>query len=169
MEPVTNFVTAALGLGMEPKDLTFTNISLRALVIFVAAIVMVRTGDKRFFSRKSAFDVILGFVLASTLARAINGSAPLFQTIGAGFVLVWTHRLLGATARRWQSLGWAIKGSPDKIVDRGKVIPAALRSNHLSEHDLTEDLRLNGGTKDVADVEEAWIERNGDISVLKKS
>ncbi len=44
--------------------------------MFAAALVMVRSGDKRFFARKSAFDVILGFMLASVLSRAINGSAP---------------------------------------------------------------------------------------------
>jgi len=33
---------------------------------------------------------------------------------------------------------------------------------------VLEDLRLNGGLNDPAEVEEAWMERNGDISVLKK-
>ena len=34
---------------------------------------MVRLGDKRFLSKKTAFDAILGFILASMLARAVNG------------------------------------------------------------------------------------------------
>jgi uncharacterized membrane protein YcaP (DUF421 family) len=163
-----SLIETLLGLGLEPKQLSFLQIALRGAIVFIAAIIMVRTGDKRFFARKSAFDVILGFVLASTLARAINGSAPFFPTIGAGFILVWLHRSLGAIARRWHGLGELIKGRSDKVISHGQVIGDSLRHNHLSERDLIEDLRLNGGTKEVADIEEAWIERNGDLSILKK-
>ncbi|HEX8280599.1 MAG TPA: YetF domain-containing protein [Chthoniobacterales bacterium] len=163
-----SLIDGALGLGLEPKQLSFVQIALRGVIVFIAAIVMVRSGDKRFFARKSAFDVILGFVLASTLARAINGSAPFFPTLGAGFVLVWLHRLLGTIARRWHGLGEVIKGRSDKVISHGQILSDSLRRNHLSERDLIEDLRLNGATKEVADVEEAWIERNGDLSILKK-
>ncbi len=165
---LTTFFESALGLGAEPKHLTLMNMVLRGTIMFAAALVMVRSGDKRFFSRKSAFDVILGFTLASVLSRAINGSAPFFQTIGTGFALVWLHRLLGAVARRWHGFGSLIKGRSDKVIEHGRLLPEALRNNHLSERDVLEDLRLNGGLDDPAEVEEAWMERNGDISVLKK-
>ncbi len=168
MNGFRSLLDSLLGLGLKPEQLTFVHIASRGLLIFVAALIMVRTGDKRFFSRKSAFDVILGFVLASMLARGINGSAPLFPTLGAGFVLVWLHRLLGASARRWHALGWLIKGQSDKVVDSGRAIPEALRRNDLSERDLLEDLRLNGGTRELTEVEEAWMERNGDVSVIKR-
>ncbi len=162
------FCEWSLGLDLQPKDLSLMNMVLRAVLVFAAALLMVRTGDKRFFARKSAFDVILGFILASVLSRAINGSAPLFQTIGTGFALVWLHRLLGTIARRWHGFGWLIKGNSEKVIDRGRLLSEAMNKNHLSERDVLEDLRLKGGTSDPADVEEAWMERNGDISVIKK-
>ncbi len=65
---LTTFFESALGLGAEPKHLTLMNMVLRGAIMFAAALVMVRSGDKRFFSRKSAFDVILGFMLASVLS-----------------------------------------------------------------------------------------------------
>ena len=52
-----------LGLGMEANKLTVFQVLLRAMIVFLAAIVMVRMADKRFLSRMSAVDVILGFIL----------------------------------------------------------------------------------------------------------
>ena len=43
----------------------------------------------------------------------------------------------------------------------------ALRRNNLSQHDLVEDLRLNGNVQDPQKVKEAYFERNGQITVVK--
>lgn len=39
-----------LGLGRDAAGLTFVQISLRGVVVFVAALVIVRCGDRRFLS-----------------------------------------------------------------------------------------------------------------------
>ena len=100
----------ALGLGREATELTFTQISLRGIIVFVAALAIVRCGDRRFLSQKTAFDAVLGFILASMLARAVNGTAAFFPTLGGGFVLVMLHRVLAYAARRSHPFGDLIKG-----------------------------------------------------------
>ena len=92
MNAFSNFFGPLLGLGFEAKDLTFIQISLRAIIVFLATLIMVRLGHKRSLARKSAFDAILLVILASFLARGINGTSPLFATIGAGFVIVLLNR-----------------------------------------------------------------------------
>jgi uncharacterized membrane protein YcaP (DUF421 family) len=156
-----------LGLGAEPKDLTITQVTVRGLVVFVIAIAVVRMADKRFLSRKTAFDAVLGFVLASMLARAINGSAPFFPTIVAGFALVLAHRFLAWAAARWSFIGTLVKGHDACVIRGGSVDEAVLRRHNLSDHDLTEDLRLKS-IQSAREVEEAWFERSGEISVIKK-
>src|SRR4029450_2894810 len=94
MPTVVASLESLLGLGRDAAALTFVQISLRGVVVFVAALVIVRFGDRRFLSQKTAFDAVLGFVLASMLARAVNGTAAFFPTLGGGFVLVVLHRLL---------------------------------------------------------------------------
>src|ERR1700710_969745 len=86
---------AALGIGVEAQYLTILQVVLRAVVVFFASLLIVRVADKRFFAKKTAFDVILGLILASMLARAINGSEQLGPTLSAGFALAFLHRLLG--------------------------------------------------------------------------
>ncbi len=98
MNAFSNFFGPLLGLGFEAKDLTFIQISLRAIIVFLATLIMVRLGHKRSLARKSAFDAILLIILASFLARAINGTSPIFATIGAGFVIVLLNRLLALIA-----------------------------------------------------------------------
>src|SRR6186997_1447792 len=96
---------AALGLGRDAATLTFAQISLRGVIVFIAALVIVRCGDRRFLSQKTAFDAVLGFILASMLARAVNGTAAFFPTLGGGFVLVVLHRLLALCSRRSHGFG----------------------------------------------------------------
>src|SRR6202011_5065960 len=110
MNTFWNFVTPLLGLGAEPKDLTFTQIALRGVIVFIVTLIMVRLGHKRSLARKTAFDVVLLVILASVLSRAINGSAAFFSTLGGGFVLVFLHRLLALLAYHSHAFGILIQG-----------------------------------------------------------
>jgi uncharacterized membrane protein YcaP (DUF421 family) len=157
-----------LGLGSEAKDLTFVQISLRAIIIFLATLIMVRIGHKRSLARKSAFDAVLIVILASFLARAVNGTAPLFGTIGAGFVIVLIHRLLALIAYRSHSFGILIKGRPELIIDNGDLVFQTMRRNHISKHDVEEDMRLNASVENLKNVRIGFVERSGDISFVKK-
>ena len=162
-----DFLRPLLGLGEEPKQLTTIQVSLRAIIVFTVTIALVRVADKRFLSRKTAFDVVLGLILASVMARAVNGSAPLVPTLFGGFILVLAHRLLALISRRSHAVGKLIKGKDDLIIEKGQVDHAALKKHNFSEHDLMEDLRLQG-IQSPAEVESARIERSGDLSVIKK-
>src|SRR5216117_1672003 len=103
-------ISTALGLGRDAAQLTFVQVSLRGIIVFIATLVIVRCGDRRFLSQKTAFDAVLGFILASMLARAVNGTAAFFPTLGGGFVLVMLHRVLASWARRSHRFGYFIKG-----------------------------------------------------------
>ena len=72
-----------LGLGVEPGNLTFVQISLRGIIVFLVTLATVRLGHKRSLSRKTPFDAALLVILAAVLSRAINGSAAFFATLGA--------------------------------------------------------------------------------------
>src|ERR1700681_2998361 len=98
MNAFWNFVGPLLGLGLEPKDLTLFQISLRGVIVFIVTLAMVRLGHKRSLARKTAFDAVLLVILASVLSRAINGSAAFFATLGGGVVLVVLHRLFAHLA-----------------------------------------------------------------------
>jgi uncharacterized membrane protein YcaP (DUF421 family) len=158
-----------LGLGVEPKDLTFVQISLRGVIVFLATLVMIRIGHKRSLSRKTAFDAVLIVILASVLSRAINGSSAFFATLGGGLVLVLLHRLLALIAYYSHWFGTLIKGRPEVIWEDGNFILRTMRRNHISKHDFEEDLRLAVKTEELGDIRVGYVERSGDISFIKKA
>jgi uncharacterized membrane protein YcaP (DUF421 family) len=157
-----------LGLGRDATELTFVQISLRGVIVFLAALIIVRCGDRRFLSQKTAFDAVLGFILASMLARAVNGTAAFFPTLGGGLVLVVLHRILAYWSYRSHAFGVLIKGRSDVIVQDGQLDERAASRNRLSDHDLVEDLRLNGNVAAVSDVALGVLERNGRVSVVRR-
>jgi uncharacterized membrane protein YcaP (DUF421 family) len=161
-----DFVSPLLGLGVEPKDLTFIQISLRGVIVFIATLVMIRVGHKRSLARKTAFDAVLIVILASVLSRAINGSSAFFATLGGGVVIVAVHRLLALIAYHSHWFGFLIKGQPDLIIEDGQLILSTMRRNHISRHDLEEDLRLGAQTEDLKNIRTSYVERSGDISFI---
>jgi uncharacterized membrane protein YcaP (DUF421 family) len=168
MNAFWNFLGPLLGLGAEPKDLSFVQISLRGVIVFIATLIMVRLGHKRSLSRKTAFDAVLLVILASVLSRAINGSAAFFATLGGGLVLVLLHRLLAFIAFHSHWFGSLIKGLPEVIVEDGDFVFGTMRRNHISTHDVEEDMRLSLRDDDISKVKKARVERSGDISFIKR-
>lgn len=155
-----------LGLGLEPKQLTFLHVSLRVIVVFLCALVTVRIADRRFLAKMSAVDAVLGFILASMLARAVNGSAPFFPTLGGGVVLVLLHKLCVAVAFRSEKFGDIVKGREQLIIKNGEVQEKSMRAHHITKKDLIEELRQEGQVSSPAKVQTAFVERSGRISVI---
>ena len=168
MNAFWNSLETFLGLGVEPKDLTFVQISGRGIIVFLATLIMVRLGHKRPLAQKTPFDAILLVILASVLSRAINGSAAFFSTLGGGLVLVLLHRLFAYLAFYSHGFGILVKGEPDVIVRDGECDLPVMRRNHVSTHDLDEDMRLSVRTDDLSSIRVARVERSGDISFIKK-
>lgn len=168
MNALWNFLETLLGLSVEPKNLTFVQISLRGIIVFIAALAMVRLGHKRSLSHKTPFDAVLLVILASVLSRAINGSAAFLATLGGGVVLVLLHRLFAHLAYYSHGFGILVKGKPDIIVRDGECDFRMMRRNHISTHDLEEDLRLDAHLDDLSKVRLARVERSGNISFVKK-
>jgi uncharacterized membrane protein YcaP (DUF421 family) len=155
-----------LGLGADPKSLTFLQISVRGIIVFIFTLVMIRFSARRSLARRTVFDSIFLVILASVLARAINGPADLFPTLGGGFVLVGLHRLLAMTAFYSHAFGNLIKGPEQVLIHDGQMINRTLRWNHISRHDLEEDFRLAMHTDDLRRIRMARLERSGAISFV---
>lgn len=156
------------GIGTDPKSFNALQVSLRAIVVYLGGLAILRIGENRFLGKFTAFDIILGFVLGGILSRAINGSGPLIPTLIATTLLVGLHFLLAKTAFHSRRFGEAVKGMPEVLVKDGEIVWEGMRRKSLSERDLEEALRLKASLANCEQVKEARFERNGDISVIRK-
>jgi uncharacterized membrane protein YcaP (DUF421 family) len=166
VDEIEGLLHLALGLGVEDRQITVAQMALRAVVVYVVTVFVVRLGKKRFMGQGTAFDVILGIMLGSIVSRAITGNAPFFPALVAAGVLVAMHWLLSAVALRWHGFGVAFKGHERLLVRDGEIDWETMRKVHMSERDLWEDLRDKGVSR-LEQVAEARLERSGKLSVLR--
>lgn len=154
-------------LGLDVERLTLWQMALRALIIYLAALTMVRLGGgQRFLGKHAAFDVILGIIFGSVLSRAVEGSTPFFETLGAGLVLISLHWLFAVIALRFHQFGRVVKGIPYPLIQDGEIQWDRMNKNYISKEDLIEALRSNAHVSNPSEVKLAHLERNGTISVI---
>jgi uncharacterized membrane protein YcaP (DUF421 family) len=155
-------------IGQDTPHIAWWQMSIRAAIIFVYAILLYRVAPRRSFSNLSAQDIVLTVILGSSLSRALTGNAPLIPTLVATGLVVALYVGVTAIAPHSQIVSRLMKGRPISLVREGKVDWQAFRNAHLGENDITELLRLNG-LRDLSQVEEAHLERNGQVSVISKN
>lgn len=164
-----SWLERGLGLSLAAHDLGFGHLAARSGVVFCFAVALARVADRRVLGHNAGFDIMLLVVLGSVLSRAINGQAAFFPTLGASVILVLLHHGVATLALRSHTFSGVVKGRPLTLVRDGKVQHDALCAAKITTEDLDESLRLHGGVENAADVAEARLERNGTISVVKKS
>jgi uncharacterized membrane protein YcaP (DUF421 family) len=163
---MVEFLDTLLGIGSD--SLTWWQMAVRAIVVFIAALLIMRIGNKRIFGKHTAFDIVLGIIYGSVLSRAITGNSPFWPTLAAALTLVLLHRFFAFLAYNTSGFfGPFIKGSPVCLIKDGKVQEDELKKHSLTENDLHEALRI-GGVTDAKDVAYGCLERSGDISIVKK-
>ena len=154
-------------IGRTGDELAWWQMTVRAVLIFLFGIILVRFAGKRIFGKWGAMDIVLSIVIGSNLSRALTGAAPFGETLLATAALVALHAGLAAAAVRVPGLGPLVKGRAACLTPQGALDEAALRRHGVGRNDFEEALR-GAGVASSEDVAEAWIERNGDISIIRR-
>lgn len=155
-----------LGLGRDAGEVGAIQMALRTVFVYAFTLAVVRFGSKRFLSKATAFDVIVGIMLGSVMSRAITDSAPFFPTLTVGATLIAAHWLMAALAFRFDWFGTLVKGNSILLIEDGKIQSDGMRQAGLSEHDLKQALRMQNSHTDPAKIRRAYLERSGKISVI---
>lgn len=154
--------------GLEPKQMNIWEMVVRAAFIYICALIIIRLGDKRFLGKNTVFDMILSVIIGSTFSRAINGTAPVSVTISAGITLIGLHWLFALISLYNKKFGNLVKGTTTKIVDQFTPNTQKMKKWLLTEDDIREQLRLGAKQKTLDGIEEAYLERSGEISFIKE-
>ena len=92
-ENIYQVISDVFGIGVEPAQMLFLQITFRAIVAFVAALAMVRTADNR-ITERSLLNLLLILVLGLVLAHAISGSPRFLPPLAVCFAIVLLHKVL---------------------------------------------------------------------------
>ena len=141
---------------------------LRAVVVYVVLLGMIRLSGKRTMGQFTPFDVLLIVLLGNAVQNALLGSD---QSLVGGLLLAavlislnWTTGWLSARSRRAEKL---VEGVPVVLARHGELFEQVLRKELVSRNDFDEALRQSGQLH-LEDVDIAILETDGRISVVPK-
>lgn len=153
-------------IGIDGGGLELWQMVLRAIVVYLVGLTLVRLAEQRHIGKFTPFDVIMGILLGSILSRAITQAGPFLATLAAGLTLVLLHFLFAVLSFHFERFGNLVNGCARTLVEDGQIHWGAMRESHINEQDLMSALRENGNVNDVRRVKLARLERSGNISVL---
>jgi uncharacterized membrane protein YcaP (DUF421 family) len=157
---------AIFGSSNSSTEVSAAEVALRCVVVYCLALIIVRLGSKRFLSKASAFDVVVAIMLGSIMSRGIDGRESIIVTIVAGGVLVAMHWLFGFLSFYTDWFGRLVKGERLLLIKDGQIQEKGMRKGSITERDLAQALRMQTNHRNLARVKRAYLERNGEISIV---
>jgi uncharacterized membrane protein YcaP (DUF421 family) len=152
----------------EGKELNALQMSCRSVVMFIIAMILIRLAGVKTFGKATAFDNIVIIMLGALLTRGVVGVSPFVPVVFAGLTMVLLSRAISWLCIRSKAFSHFVKGRPLSLYKNGNTNRANLTEGLLSEGDLMEGVRKETNTATLDDVQEVFLERNGEISVIKK-
>ena len=141
---------------------------LRAVVIYVMVMLLVRMSGKHTIGQFTTFDLVLVILIGNAVQNGINGgdNSLTGAAIMATTLVVLNYLVAVATARN-RPLEKLVEGVPVVLARNGKLFKSVLLRELVSTSDFDEALRLNG-VESLDEVQLALLETNGSISVISK-
>lgn len=140
----------------------------RGSITYLAIYTLLRIVLKRQTSGVEITDVLVIVLIADAAQNSMAGG---YTSIVDGVLLVaviigWSA-LLTWLAYRFPLLRKVLNSPPLLLVQQGKMLARNMARELVTEDELMSELRLQG-IEDVADVERAYMEGDGQISVVRK-
>lgn len=141
---------------------------VRALIVFVFLMVLLRVTGRRQVGQLAPFDLVLLLVLSNALQNAMNGGDnSIVGGVISAVTLVSVNWVVGFVAYRSKRLASAIEGRPEILIHNGHIYRNVMARERLTQAELDAALR-QAGCANVEDVHVAMLENNGQISVRMK-
>lgn len=151
------------------RDLNSLQMICRAIISFFITLLFLRIAGVRTFGKRSAFDNVIIIMLGSILSRIVVGASPMIPTILACLVFVVIHSMLGWLGYYNDRIGRMIKGEASLLFSNGMEHEKNMKRTQVSRKDLLEAVRKELHQVDFEQVKEIYLERSGDLSVIKKT
>ena len=144
--------------------ITFT----RAIVLYLIVLVVMRLMGKRQIGELQPFELAISIMIADLASVPMtelgipltNGIIPILGLLVMDLLISWLN-MKSINFRK------VVCGKPSILIYRGKIDEKQLKKERFTINELQERLRGND-IFDIADVEYAILETNGEISVITK-
>ena len=152
------------GVTVSPWELV-----VRGTAMYMFLFLLFRVVVKRRVGAVGMGDILVLVIIADA---AQNGMSGEYRSITEAFILVGTiigwNTLIDWLTFRFEWLQKVLEPPPLLLIDNGRVLHRHLRQEFMSEADLKTKLREHG-VSDPGEVEKAFMEPDGQVTVLKKN
>lgn len=148
-------------------EITFTSILIRVTAMYLLALVLVRMSGKQSVGELSTMDFVVIMILGDPFDSVIYSEVTLAEGVVAFSTVALLHILITFLTSRSNTLFRILAAPPRLLIENGMVQGNGLAIERLRPETLASDMRMNGEDK-LEEVQEAHLESNGKLSVLKK-
>ncbi len=144
-------------------------IFFRALLLYIIVVVVMRIMGKRQIGELQPYELVVTIMIAelaavpleSTDVPLLNGIIPILTLLAAQITFSYINL-------RNEKIRGMVCGRPSVLIEGGKIVEHEFRKQIYNLNDLLEQLRAKN-YPNIADVEFAILETNGQLSVIPKS
>ncbi len=141
----------------------------RTLVLYIVVVIVMRIMGKRQIGQLQPFELVVAIMISELAAVPMqNTGIPLIYGIIPIATLLIAQILLSLISLKSVKARAIICGRPSILIENGKINEKVLMKEMYTINDLLEQLRSKD-ISNIADVEFAILETNGQISVIPKS
>lgn len=139
----------------------------RAVIVYVALMLMVRLSGKRTVGQFTPFDLLVVMLLSEGVSNSLSGQD---NSVAGGLIVAGTLVLLNVivavTSARSKKVEAVVEGTPVLVARDGRIFHDVLKREHVGVGDM--DKALREADCDLDNVKCAFLETDGSISVLKR-
>lgn len=145
----------------------FIEVALRTVVMYFYTIFLARMVGQSGVGQIGPFEFVLVIAVGSAAGDPmLYPDVALLHGIIVITVVILLHRATASILNRNRDIEEKLEGTPLLVVDKGKVIEEALGSGALTKPELMSLLRLEG-VRNTGEVEHAWFEPAGRLSIFR--
>ncbi len=149
-------------------DLPFWALVLRATVVFISVLFLLRLSGKRQVGQMGIAQFVALLLISNAVQNSMNGGDnSLTGGIILAAALIMLSYLFEVVTYRSKRLENLIQGRPTLLIHHGKILEDHLRRELLSVRELRALLR-HQGIHDLSEVSEAVLESDGFVSVIHR-
>ena len=152
----------------EGKDLNALQMSSRGIVMFFVALILIRISGRRSFGVRTPLDNIITISLGAIMSRSVVGASDFVPVVVCCLAIVLLHRLFGWLIANSKTFGRVMEGNKIILFEQGGFLDDNLKKGLVCKEDVMQGVRKSALTEDMEEIDRVYMERNGEISSIKK-
>lgn len=144
-------------------------IFLRAVILYVALLAVMRLMGKRQIGEMQPFELVITLLISELACIPMTDvSIPLTYGLVSVLAIFILHQIMSLCERMGNKVKFLISGTPSLVITPDGVVMKELKKNDMGVEDLIEAMRSIGFFS-LDDLRYAVFESNGTLSALEKN